>query len=142
MSALPPNFPSPAALAAATPLDGRVPFGSAASAVSLKWTALQDAGAVVAMLAGLDPERASPEIRNFPAAIRTAGEWRRHSAENGIDDLAAIMEPGIAALLAVNARGADPHAPALALWREFHAARTALLALVAPGDKAGSRDDA
>ncbi|MBO9498277.1 MAG: hypothetical protein J7496_07415 [Novosphingobium sp.] len=106
-----------------------LPFGAGASASGLKWAALQEAAAVVAALAGLEPERPSPEIRNFPAAIRAAAEWRREMAEKGIEDLAAIMEPGIAALLAVNARGADTGAPALALWREFHAARAALLAL-------------
>lgn len=133
MNALPPNFP-PA---------GRATLGGGAtSAASMKWAALQDAAAVVATLAGLEPERPSPEIRNFPAVIRDAGEWRRESAEKGIDDLAAIMEPGIAALLAVNARGADAGAPALALWREFHAARTALLALAPPAGDLGPRRSA
>lgn len=127
MNALPPNFP---------PMDsatGRAHFGgAAASATNMKWSALQDAAAVVATLAGLAPEARSPEIRNFPAVIRGAGNWRRESAEKGIEDLAAIMEPGIAALLAVNARGADARPAALALWSEFYAARAALLALAPP----------
>jgi hypothetical protein len=42
------------------------------------------------------------------------------------------MEPGLAALLAVNARGADPRPAAEALWREFLAARAAVLALLPP----------
>lgn len=61
-----------------------------------------------------------------------AGGWRRQSAEQGIDDLAAIMEPGLAALLAVNARGVNPAVAAMALWQEFHAARATLLALAPP----------
>ena len=97
-----------------------------------KWSALHDAAGVVAYLAGLGEQPRTPEIRNFPAALRDAAPWRRRIAQQGVDDLAAIMEPGIAALLAVNARGADARTPALALWREFDAARTALLDLAAP----------
>ena len=48
----------------------------------------------------------------------------------GIDDLAAVMEPGIAALLAAHARGVTPSAAALTLWHEFVRSRSALLELV------------
>ena len=117
----------------ALPTSGRPEFGQAsASAMSMKWSALHDAVGVVGMLAGLAAEPMRPEIRNFPAVMRDAGGWRRDQAEQGIDDLSAIMEPGLAALLAVHARGANPAVPALALWQEFHAARAALLALVPP----------
>jgi len=143
MNALPPNFPDSRSPGSPLPSAGRASFGAAsAGATSMKWAALQDAAAVVATLAGLDPERPSHEIRNFPAVIRDAGGWRRETAEKGIDDLAAIMEPGIAALLAVNARGADAGPPALALWREFHAARAALLALAPPSGDLGPRRSA
>jgi hypothetical protein len=108
----------------------------------MKWAALHDAAAAVAALAGLEAERNSPAIRNFPALIKDAVGWRKELAEKGIDDLAAIMEPGIAALLSVNARGADATAPALALWREFHAARAALLALAPPSGDLGPRRSA
>lgn len=112
---------------------GRADLGhAAASATSMKWAALHDAADVVATLAGLEEEPLLSEILNFPAMIRDATPWRREAAETGIDDLAAIMEPGIAALLAVNARGADAQAPALALWREFYRARAALLAVAPP----------
>jgi hypothetical protein len=118
-------------------------FGqSAASVSSLKWAALQDAANVVAGLAGLDPERTTSEIRNFPALIRDAAPWRRELAERGIEDMAAVMEPGIAALLGVNARGADPRAAALALWREFTDARSAVLALLPPSGAMGPRRSA
>ncbi|MEY4953510.1 MAG: hypothetical protein RL299_1934 [Pseudomonadota bacterium] len=115
------------------PTSGRPEFGQAsASAMSMKWSALHDAVGVVGMLAGLAAEPMRPEVRNFPAVMRDLGGWRRAQAEQAIDDLNAIMEPGLAALMAVNARGANPAVPALALWQEFHAARTALLALVPP----------
>jgi hypothetical protein len=72
------------------------------------------------------------EVRNFPAVMRDVGGWRRSLAEQGIEDLAAVMEPGLAALLSVHARGADPAPAAATLWEEFHTARAALLALVPP----------
>lgn len=84
------------------------------------------------MLAGIAAEPMRAEVRNFPAVMRDTGGWRRRQAEEAIDDLAAIMEPGLAALLGVNARGVNPAVPALALWQEFHAARSALLALTPP----------
>ena len=117
----------------ALPTSGRPEFGQAsASAMSMKWSALHDAVNVVGMLAGLAAEPMRPEIRNFPAVMRDVGGWRRAQTEHGIDDLSAIMQPGLAALLAVHARGTNPAVPALALWQEFHAARAALLALVPP----------
>ena len=115
------------------PTSGRAEFGQAsASAMSMKWSALHDAVNVVGLLAGLAAEPMRPEIRNFPAVMRDVDGWRRAQTEHGIDDLSAIMQPGLAALLAVHARGTNPAVPALALWQEFHAARAALLALVPP----------
>ncbi|HNN55264.1 hypothetical protein [Novosphingobium sp.] len=122
------------------PSSGRPEFGQAsASAMSMKWSALHDAAGVVAMLAGLAAETMRPEVRNFPAVMRDAGGWRRELAEQGIEDLHAIMEPGLAALLAVNARGISPAPAALALWQEFHASRAALLALAPPPETTGPR---
>jgi hypothetical protein len=131
MNAVPPTF---------TPASGsaRASFAQgSASATSMRWAALADAANVVALLAGLEPEPAAPEVRNFPALVRDAEAWRRERAENGVADLAAIMEPGIAALLAVNARGADPQPAAMALWREFVAARAAILSLLPPSGALG-----
>jgi hypothetical protein len=118
---------------------GRASFGQASvSALSMKWSALHDAAGVVAALAGVTPDPMSAAARNFPAAVREAGGWRREHAEQGIDDIAAIMETGLAALLAVHARGADPRPAARTLHEEFLAASCALLALVPPStEKAG-----
>ncbi|NBW74318.1 MAG: hypothetical protein EBR34_00800 [Sphingomonadaceae bacterium] len=101
----------------------------------MKWAALHDAAGVVAMLAGMAAEPMKAEIRNFPAIMRDVGGWRRNLAEQGIADLAAIMEPGIAALLAVQARGVSPATAALSLWQEFQAARAGLLTLVPPPEE-------
>lgn len=117
------------------PGSGRPEFGQAsASAMSMKWSALHDAAGVVAMLAGIAAEPMRADVRNFPAVMRDAGGWRRNMAEQGVEDLSAIMEPGLAALMAVHARGINPASAALALWQEFHAARAALLALTPPAD--------
>jgi len=117
---------------------GRAQFGqAAASAMSMKWSGLHDAAAVVATLAGIVPEPMDSALRNFPVLVRDAGGWRRELAEQGIEDLGAIMEPGISALLAVHARGGNPAAAALALWNEFVAARDALLALAPPPKSMG-----
>jgi hypothetical protein len=122
------------------PTSGRPEFGQAlASAMSMKWSALHDAVSVVGALAGLAAEPMQPEVRNFPAVMRDVGGWRRDRAEQGIDDLSAVMEPGIAALLAIHARGANPAPAALALWQEFRAARGTLLALVPPPETLSTR---
>jgi hypothetical protein len=109
----------------------------ASSATSMRWSALSDAGNVVAALAGVEPETATRALRNFPVLIRECPAWRRQLADNIVADLAALMEPGIAALLAVNARGADPRPAARALWHEFAQARAAVLALLPPTGELG-----
>ena len=83
-------------------------------------------------LAGQAPEYRKADVRNFPAIMRDTGGWRLIVAQEGVDDLAAIMEPGLAALLALHGQGAPALNPALALWQEFQAARAALLALIPP----------
>jgi hypothetical protein len=102
------------------------------SAMAQRWSALHQAADVAAILAGLGEETQPREMHDFPAVIHAAGGWRRNLAEQGLADLTAVMEPGLAALLAIHERGADPAVPALALWEEFHAARCALLALLPP----------
>jgi hypothetical protein len=122
---------------------GRTKFGQgAAGASSRKWAALQDAANVVASLAGLDQERPGVTVRNFPALMREAPSWRRELADQQIDDMAAMMQPGISALLGVNARGADPRPAALALWREYVTARDAVLDLLPPNGSTGPRRNA
>lgn len=117
---------------------GNARFGkAAASAMSMKWSALHDAASAAAILAGVAPEPMTAGQRNFPAVMRDAGGWRRELAEQGIEDLSAVMEPGLSALLAVHARGVDPTAAATALWREFVTARDALLALAPPAGSMG-----
>jgi hypothetical protein len=121
------------------PAAGRAQFGQASSsALGMKWSALHDAAGVVATHFGLGTEVMTPELRSFPAVMRDACEWRRTMAEQGVEDITVFMEPALSALLAVQARGANPAAPAQALWQEFTAARDALLALRPPQGEAGA----
>jgi hypothetical protein len=104
----------------------------AASPMAIKWTAVHEAAAAVAELAGIAPEYRTPDVRNFPAIMRDTGGWRLRLAQQGVDDLAAILEPGLAALLALHGSGAPAGAAAQALWQEFQLARAGLLALIPP----------
>lgn len=110
--------------------------------LSVQWTALQDAAAAVASLAGLAAERPTPQVRNFPALIKDVGGWRYELAADRIADLAAMMRPGVTALLAVSARGQDATAAAVTLWREFHHARDSVLSLVPDSGQMGPRRSA
>ena len=129
MTAHTPGFPPHGG--APSGLPPRAGFGPQADPVDATWAALEAAQAAVALLAGQQPpEAADPRMASFPAAIRRTGGWRLRLAEQGLADLAAMMEPGLAALLSVQAHGGDARPPARALLQEFAAARAALLALV------------
>lgn len=123
MNALTPSF------ASAARVDDAAPDRQTDSAEA-HWSALSEAAGLVALLAGLEPALRSGLEDDVPALIGAAEPWRRARAEQGLADLSAILEPGIAALVAVNARGADPRPAARALWHEFAAARAAILALL------------
>ena len=99
------------------------------SLMAMRWDTVHAAVEAVTFFAGLASAEIGPEIRNFPEAMRQCGGWRRDLAEQGIEDLIAILEPGVTALLAVHDSGADARPAAMALWQEFQTARDALIAL-------------
>jgi hypothetical protein len=101
----------------------------AAGALVGQWEALHREAARLAALAGIAPEAPQPD---FAALVAPAGAWQRGLAARGLVDIAAMLQPGLAALATLSARGQDTAAPALALWREFHAARASVLALFQP----------
>jgi hypothetical protein len=109
------------------------------SVLGRQWHALHRAAGAVAAMAGIELELDSPAIRRFPEAILGVQGWRRNLAEQGVADLAAVMEPGLTALISVHSRNGDAFTPAQALLQEFAAARDALLVLAlgcAPGEAA------
>ncbi len=104
----------------------------AAGSLALKWSALHQAADTLATVAGLVPAQRSAQVRDFPRAIQHAGGWRRRLAEQQVDDLTAIMEIGVSALIAAFHHGAAPFAAARTLAEEFEHARDATLTLLPP----------
>ena len=114
-------------------------FATAPGATSLatldrQWLALHEQSGAVLGLASKNQRSATgavvpPELRDFPEVLATLSGGRRQLAEEGLSDLLAILEPGLAALLRVRANGADTTVPARALWKEFVRARAGLVAL-------------
>ena len=102
----------------------REPVGSLAQ----RWHDLHDKAARIADLGGLAREDDSVALDGFAARLGKASGWQRDLAWQGIEDIDALLRPGLAALGTLVDRGQDASAPAQALWREFHAARDAVLA--------------
>lgn len=102
------------------------------AASKAKWRALQETTNAVAGLAGNHADTLGAELSDFPGMLAQTSGWRRILAEDGLDDLLAMVQPGLAALLASQARGHDPAGAATILWREIILARGTLLDLVAP----------
>ncbi|MEP3052013.1 MAG: hypothetical protein ABJP48_04640 [Erythrobacter sp.] len=94
-----------------------------------KWASLHEQSAQLTEMAGLATERFTEELAQFPDRVSQTGEWTQDLAQRGLDDMDAMMQPGITALHTISARGQDVTAPALALWCEFHRARAAILQL-------------
>ena len=105
-----------------------------------KWRALENVTSAVADLAGIGADSSDRAATDFPGMLAQTSGWRRNLAEDGLNDLIAIVEPGVAALLAVHARGNDTAPAAMALWREIKLARANLLDIVAQRNM--SADDA
>ena len=92
-----------------------------------RWEALHDQANELTRLAQLSPEPFAGVLAAFPAVMKSASEWRRNLADQGLDDIEAMMRPGLSALATLQERGAATNAPALALWREFYTARGAVM---------------
>ena len=94
-----------------------------------KWQDLHEQAEELAKLAAISVEAFGAAQQAFPDRIAEAHAWQRELAWQGIEDIDALMRPGLDALQTITARGQDTSAPALALWREFYAARNAVLAI-------------
>jgi hypothetical protein len=105
--------------------DARV-LAEANAAIEEQWTALHAQAARLALLARISPEPAQAQD-GFAGLLRLARPWQRTLVLQGMDDIAAMLASGLVALSTLSDRAQDTAAPALALWREFHAARGALL---------------
>jgi hypothetical protein len=102
---------------------------SGPAALVAQWEALHSSAARLGEMAQIAPEAPIPA---FAQMVETAQPWQCTLAAQGLDDIAALLASGLAALGTLAARGQDTAAPALALWREFHAARASVLAALNP----------
>ena len=102
---------------------------SSAQSLSRQWIELHQTAARLASVALLAPEPFDAALAGFPARLAAADQWQQEMAQQGIADIDAMMRPGLRALDVLTERGQDASVPALALWREFHHARAAVLAL-------------
>ena len=105
--------------------DGHVDTASLAA----KWDALHEAGAAIGSLAQLGAEPVDKAVATLPQRAAELGGPRGQAIARGMDDLGSVLEPGLRALLDLTGNGHDTTAAALTLWREFHTARAAILAL-------------
>ncbi len=95
--------------------------------LAMRWSALADAGAVTAMLAGATDGAAHLPIK---AALGALTGWRGQMVDARLASLSATMEAGLAALLEMRQQGHDPRPAAEALWREFAEARAGIAAML------------
>ncbi|RNJ61399.1 MAG: hypothetical protein EDM03_16290 [Porphyrobacter sp. IPPAS B-1204] len=122
MATLPPEMIPPQA---ASLLGG----DSAPEVLAESIVALHGQAAALAMLARLAPEPA--EIGGeLGTIIARAHPWQRALVAQTVADCAAMLDSGLAALGTLTRRGQDTAAPALVLWREFHAARAAMVSVL------------
>lgn len=102
--------------------------GSAQS-LAQQWKELHQTAGRLAGVARLAPEPFDAALAGLPARLAGATPWQQEMAKQGIADIDAMLRPGVRALDVLLERGQDASVPALALWREFHHARAAVLAL-------------
>lgn len=106
--------------------------------ITRKWERLHSEANELASFAYLAPEQSNAYVASFPAMLEHAGDSQRQRALQGIEDIDAMLQPGLTALRTISARGVDVGPPALALWREFHAAREAVIEIVADPSQTGA----
>ena len=107
-------------------------LGENEAAVGLKWDSLHASADQVAALAAITPQPDNVGSNVLGAMLSEAAPWQRDLAARGVEDIEAMMARGLEALATLVDRGAETEAPALALWREFHHSRDAVLATLAP----------
>ena len=98
--------------------------------LAARWEAVHEAAAAVAALAQVEADHGDADLPHRAAAL---GGWQFEMVERGVDDLSAVLRPGLRALLGIAASGRDTTTAAKALWGEFLRARTAIAGLVGGG---------
>ena len=93
----------------------------AGNTLAQRYEAVKAAAAVVADIAAIETGP-DPLIE----ALADSHGRMAERAQGIVADMAAVLEPGIATLLAVSSRGADAAPAARALWAEYELERIAL----------------
>jgi hypothetical protein len=123
MSALPPDDMRSlrqSAFAARHPIDSMI----------ARWHTIVGDTGQLAVLAGLHEAAAPGQADAFLRALAQASEWQRELAWQGVEDIEALMQSGMAALDVLSERGQDARIPAIALWREVDSARRSIMAIL------------
>ena len=105
----------------------RVAGGAMFFPMHAQWDAVQGALVAIAAFAGMNRADLQPKLDDVSILLQ-AGVKDTQISQN-LEDLAAVMERGLAALLAAHSGGVDIGVPARALWNEYEKAHAALLAL-------------
>jgi hypothetical protein len=120
MSALPPEHMR---ALQATAEAVRQPLGS----LVLRWDEMHDQAARLAELAKVAQPVATLTEAQFVALLQAAPSRERQLVWQGVEDIGAMLQPGLVALGTLKRRGQDTAIPAAALWQEFVAARDGLI---------------
>lgn len=99
--------------------------------IAQRWNDLSAQADQLSDLADLASASDQSEFADFVTRISAAACWQRTLAWQGIEDIEAMLHPGLTALRTIEERGQSAQAPALALWREVHSARKAIVEMVA-----------
>lgn len=91
------------------------------------WKRIHDTAHEIARLGQLGSERLDIRVIGFIDQAKAAPEFRQALIWRAVEDIAAMLAPGLAALQQIEAEGRDPTAAAVTLWREFYRARCNVL---------------
>jgi hypothetical protein len=122
MNAIPPEF-----------LPKGVRSAEQADRLFVRWAALSGAARVIARLAHVENAESVDDVDAllaWPRVLSHLAGRRRMLIEQAMEDLSAVMEPGLTALIDAHEAGAQTQPAAHALWQEFLRARHGLFALI------------
>ncbi|MFN2099425.1 hypothetical protein [Altererythrobacter sp. MF3-039] len=94
------------------------------------WKTIHDKAHEVALLGQLGSERLDNRVIGFIDKAKASPAFRQALIWRAIEDISAMLAPGLSALQQIETEGRDPTAAAVTLWREFFKARSAVLDLV------------
>lgn len=95
-----------------------------------QWHANHSSAAALARLAGLGETDRLAGNDDFSGALEAACDWQRELAWQATEDIAVMLQSGMAALDVLVERGKEARIPALALWREVDAAQRSVLEML------------